>query len=107
MINPLIAVRAFLGGIPWQLWVVAALLALLPITYCKGKSDGKQAIIARLEKAEVKAKEKAKIAATNADAKQTDATEKFEAQQEALGKVIKDAKATDSNPLDALLGSMP
>lgn len=96
----------FLKGLPWQVWVAAAILATNPISYCKGKSDGKQVIIERLEKAEAKAKAKAIESAAAADDSQAEATAEFEAEQETLQKAIEDAQADDSNSLDSLFGSM-
>lgn len=92
----------FLKGLPWQVWVAAAILATNPISYCKGESDGKQVIIERLEKAEAEAKIKAIQSAAAADDNQAEATAEFEAEQETLQKAIDDAKAADSNPLDAI-----
>lgn len=93
----------FLKGLPWQLYVVAALLALLPVTYCKGRSDGKEAIYAKLEAAEQKAAAKAAKAKAGADKEQQEAAETFEAEQKALTKAIEDAKADGENPLDAIM----
>lgn len=102
-IAPLIALA---GKVPWQVWLVIAMLMTNPLSYCKGKSDGKQVILERLEAAQVEATEKAEKASEQADENQGTAAIEFEAQQDILKKVITDAKANDSNPLDAVFGGM-
>lgn len=101
------AIVEFFGRVPWQVYVAALLLALLPVSYCKGKSVGKQQVIAQLKAAEEKAKKEAAVAAAVADENQAAKTIEFEAQQEILGKAIENAEATGTNPLDDMFGSLP
>lgn len=98
----LLQIGGFLKGLPWQVYVIAGLLALNPISYCKGKSDGKQVILERLEKAEAEAKDKAAKARVQADEKAEEREQKFEAQQEALGDIIDEAEKNETNALDGL-----
>lgn len=103
----LLALRAALSKLPWQVWFAVAVFALLPLSYCKGKHDGKQVIIERLERAEVKAKAAAVKAASKADTKQESAQAAFDIEQQIIRKEIEDAKVSGSNPLDALFNSLP
>jgi len=103
----LLALRVALSKLPWQVWFAAAVFALLPLSYCKGKYDGKQVIIERLERAEVKAKVQAAKAADKADTKQETAQAAFDIEQQIIRKEIDDAKVSGANPLDALFNSLP
>lgn len=100
--TPLLAIRAALSNVPWQVWIAAAFLALLPLSYCKGRSDGRAVVYAKLEKAQDKAEAKAEKAADAADANQQKAADVFEIEQDVLRKAIDDAKAEDVNALDAI-----
>lgn len=82
--------------------LLAVAVLCLPLAYCKGRSDGKAAVYAKLEKAQKVAEEKAEKAAVSADEKQQEKAEAFEVEQDALRKVIDDAKAEDVNALDAI-----
>jgi len=93
---------AALGKVPWQVWAATAILLSYPPVYCKGRSDGKAAIYAKLEKAEEKAIARAEKAATSADENQQAKSEVFEAEQETLRKAIDDAQANDANALDSI-----
>ena len=98
----------FLKGIssaPWYVYVILGAFLLNPVSYCKGRGDGKRVIIERLEKAEAKAEQKAKEAAESADAKAQERADDFETEQKALNDAIIEAEAYDSNPLDAIMGS--
>lgn len=100
--TPLLGIVGFVKGLPWQVWAAAAILLSYPPVYCKGRSDGKAAIYAQLEKAQDKAEAKAEKAADAADANQQKAADVFEVEQDVLRKAIDDAKAEDVNALDAI-----
>jgi hypothetical protein len=99
-------VWGFLKSIPWQVWAGIALLTAFWWWGEHREAQGRDAILERLRAAEAQAEIKAERAANSADTKERDRAADFEAEQATLNKVIEDAKATDSNPLDALLGSM-
>lgn len=98
----LIAIRSFLGKLPWQLYAALGAILLLFATYHKGRHDGKQVMIARLEEAERVAKEKAAKAIVKADANQAEEAAKFEAQQEVLRGAIEQAEQDGGNALDSI-----
>lgn len=102
----LLAIRTFLASLPWQAWVAVALLALLPLSYCKGHSDGKKAMLEHYEAAADKAKDKAIKAAGDADRDQAVAELTFEASQEEIRKDLKNAESTGVNSLDALFDGL-
>lgn len=92
----------------WQ--VALGVLGLLVLThglaYCVGRSDGRELVIAKLEKAEAEAVRESAKARASADANAQAREAEAKVEQEALQKVIEDAKANDDNPLDAVFGSM-
>lgn len=92
----------------WQ--VTLAVFGLLALThalaYCTGRSDGRELVIAKLEKAEAEAVRESAKARASADANAQAREAEARVEQEALQKVIEDAKANDDNPLDAVFGSM-
>ena len=96
-LNPFSALTSKIFGA-----VALVLLFCLPLSYCKGRSDGKQVVLERLERAEQKAAQKAVKAASAADEKVKAKTEIFEAEQDVLRKAIDDAEAQDENALDAI-----
>lgn len=97
-----VAVKAFAKAIPWQVWLAAALLAIVPTTYCKGRSDGKEVAYSKLEKAQAEAKAQADRDRQSADvAAQKRAAENDAAIQQ-MEEAIEHAKATDTNALDAI-----
>lgn len=100
-------IGAFFGRIPWQVYIAAAFVTLLPLSYCKGRHDGKELILERLAGAEVKAKKKATEAAAKADGKLEAAAEAFEATQDTIRKELEDAQSADRNSLDALFERLP
>ena len=57
----------FLSAVSFKVWlgICAALLACLPLTYCKGKTDGKTQEIERQLKAEIEAQKAARKADDN------------------------------------------
>jgi hypothetical protein len=103
----LLALRAALSKLPWQVWFAVAIFSLIPLSYCKGKHDGKQVIIERLEQAEVKAKKEAVKAADKADTKQEAAQVAFDIEQKIIREAIDEEKANGGNALDALFNSLP
>lgn len=103
----LLALRLALSKLPLWAYGVAALLALLPLSYGKGVHDGKQVVIERLERAEIKAKAAAVKAADKADTKQEAAQAAFDVEQQIIRKEIEDAKDSGGNALDALFNSLP
>lgn len=98
----LLNIGGFLKGVPWKVYVIVGLLAMNPVSYCKGVSNGRQIILDRLERAEVKAKEKAEAAIGKADEKQAADKAEFAKEQAADIKAIDEAEANGENSLDAL-----
>ena len=97
---------AFLAKVPREVWyILAALLFLL--WFAENRYDaGRDAVLAKLEKAEAEAKQKADEAATVADGEAQERSEGFRKEQETLEKAIDDAQANDGNALDGLFGSL-
>lgn len=92
----------------WQIaaGVVALLIASHTLAYCKGSSDKDAQWIAKLEKAEAEAKAESAEAREEATEAANERAEEFEAQQDALRKVIDDAQDSGGNALDAVLRGM-
>lgn len=99
-------VKTILGRWQIALGVLALLVLTHAVAYCQGRADGKQLVISKLEKAEAQSKIESAQARSRADEGAAARETKAKAEQEALRKVIEDAKANDDNPLDAVFGSM-
>jgi len=102
-----LAIRAFLKGVPWQVYAAAALLAAFWFYGNHQYKAGRAVEIARFEAAAEKAQQEAVIAAASADKKEQARAAEFEAVQGALTQEIEDAKADDRNSLDAIFSILP
>lgn len=96
-----------LKRVPSWVWAVAGVLLLVWLAYTRGVDHENDRWVAKLEAEAAQAKIEAAEARASADAKAQERANEFQAQQEQLEEVIEDARDTGSNPLDALLGSMP
>lgn len=95
-------IKSILGNWQVALGAIGLLILSHTLTYCEGRSDGRESVKAELRIAEAKAAENALKAAARADEK---ALQREEAEAEAVGDLIKqieEAEANDENPLDAL-----
>lgn len=95
----LLALRLGLSKIPWQVWIAAAFLALLPLSYCKGKSDGKAVIRAAVAEASQKALKKASQAEIKADGSKAERDATFEQSQQTIKEAVDEAIANDADPI--------
>eukprot|EP00919_Chromeraceae_sp_WS-2016_P041050 GHVR01097963.1.p4 GENE.GHVR01097963.1~~GHVR01097963.1.p4 ORF type:complete len:104 (-),score=20.53 GHVR01097963.1:1691-2002(-) len=93
---------AFTKGVPREVWYVVAAAAFL-LWFAGNRYDaGQESVYAKLRAAEATAAANAQLAAQSADAEQQEQASEFQAEQEALAKVIEKAEANDENPLDAI-----
>ena len=97
----ILPILGFLRGLPWQVYVAAALVALLPLSYCKGKSDGKHEIRQAVAEASRKAQEKALVAESKANANDQERDAAFDESQKAIQEIVDEANATGSDPITA------
>lgn len=98
----ILPIWAFIKGVPWQAYVVAALILAIGLSYCTGRKHENARWLQRLEIAEQKAIDDADKAAAKADKLDAKETQEFEAKQEVLRDIIKEAQANDENSLDNL-----
>lgn len=99
-------VGGFLKSIPWQVWMIGALVVAIPVNGCvqhgRGYDAGREEVLNDLR---AKADEKAKQAAqakTQADDKATERADEFEREQSVLKDAIDEAEAQGGNALDAI-----
>ena len=100
------AFRLILGNWQIALGVVVLLIGSHTLAYCEGRSDGRAAILNRLELQAAKAKAKAAEAREKATEESNQRAEQFEQQQEQIEKAIEDAQASGGNALDGLFGGL-
>jgi hypothetical protein len=97
----LLALLVALSKLPWQVWFAAAFFALLPLSYCKGRSDGKDVIRAAVAEASQKALKKASQAEIKADGSKTERDATFEQSQATIKEAVDEAIANDSDPISS------
>ena len=99
-------IAAALKSVPWTMWTIAALVALIPINGCvqyrEGRQDGRESVLAELRTQQAKTAEKATKARSSAAQGAKERAETFEAEQRALGEAIEKAEAEEANALDGL-----
>jgi hypothetical protein len=95
-----------LKAIPWQVWVISALVAAIPVNGCvqhgRGYDAGREAVLSDLRAKAAEAKEKARDAEKQADAKADERAQEFETQQEVLNDAIEEAETSGANALDTI-----
>lgn len=101
-----LAIRSFLGGIPWQVWAGIAVIMAPPVAYCTGynagERDGREAVKAMLQKQMAQTMRNSWQARAQSDKKRA---AEIEQEQEILrGQIeaIEKAEADDANALDSL-----
>lgn len=109
MILETIAIRKVWGAlraVPWQVYVIGALVAAIPINGCvqyrEGFENGRGEVLEQLRKAEAEAAQKSLEAVARAD---EEAIERAEKEAEIIAgqlEAIERAEAEERNPLDAL-----
>ena len=102
----LLAARALLARIPWQVWAILGLLAVWGIdrtTYgARRYDDGRESVLSELRKQEAAAKAEAWEAITTEGAKGAERANKFETEQQTLRDAIERAEDANQNSLDAI-----
>lgn len=100
------AIKGFLGGVPREVYYALAAVVLLlgygQVQYNKGKD----VILERLEEAQREARLLAEEAMNEADSEAEKRAIAHAVTQSTLTKVIQDAQRDNSNPIDALIGSL-
>lgn len=98
--------RALLARIPWWVWPALAIAGAWwwdrTAQYREGYSEGRESVLAQLRAAEARARDKATEAASEAQERATERAVTFEAKQTKDKAAITEAKANDTNALDAL-----
>jgi hypothetical protein len=91
--------------VPWQAWVMLALLVAIPVNGCnqykRGHEAGKESVLATLRAAEAEADKRALKAIAKAEGAVTPEVVKHEAETQALREAIREAEAVGGNALDA------
>lgn len=98
----ILPVWAFVKGVPWQAYAAAALILAIGLSYYTGRKHENARWLQRLEIAEQRAIDDGLKAIVKADEIGAKEAQEFEAQQEVLRDIIKEAQANDENSLDAL-----
>lgn len=101
----LLNIGGFLRGVPWQVYVIAGLLAMNPVSYCKGRSAGIEYADAKWEAASAKLKAKANKSAGKADAKQIKSVTEYAEQVQQEKENIDEAEASGDSTFDVLFPS--
>jgi len=99
-----------LKEVPWQVWVIGALVVAIPVNGCvqhgRGYDAGREAVLSDLRSKAAEAEKKALQAEKQADDKAKDRAQEFETQQEVLNDAIKEAESNGGNALDGLFDGL-
>jgi len=96
----------FLKGVPREVYYILLALLVVFVAYHKGASDENAEWEARMAVAVAEQKRKAAEARAAANTESQHRAEEHEEKSAKLQKVIEDAQASKSNPIDALIGSL-
>lgn len=113
----MLAIRAALGkawgalsSIPWQVWMIGALVVAIPINGCvqhgRGYDAGREEVLNDLRAKAAEKAEQAAQAKTQADDNATERADEFEREQEVLNDAIEEAESTGGNALDGLFDGL-
>ena len=94
----------WLSRVPWQAYALIGAGVFIFWLADNRFDAGRESVLSDLREKQAAAARKAEAAQTIATEKALERSEEFQAQQEVLQDAIEQAEATDSNPLDAIIG---